>query len=98
MSNENYNNQGNQNSQQPIGHAQADQLKQQAEQQIDQAIDQFAQKIPGGTQFSQQAKDAAGNVLNELEAKAEAEAGNLLGNAGNMIGGLFGHHNEQNKQ
>jgi hypothetical protein len=93
MSNENYNS-GNQS----IGHEQAEQLKQQAEQKIDQAIDQFAQKIPGGTQFSQQAKDAAGNALDALEQQAEAQAGNLLGNAGNAIGGLFGHHNEQNKQ
>jgi len=97
MSNENYN-QGNQNAQQPMGHEQAEQLKQQAEQKIDATIDQFAQKIPGGTQFSQQAKDAAGHALDELEKQAEAQAGNLLGNAGNAIGGLFGHHNNENKQ
>ena len=96
MSNENYN-QGNQNVQQPIGHEQAEQLKQMAEQRIDATIDQYAQKIPGGTQVSQQAKDAAGNVLDGLEKQAEAQAGNLLGNVGNEVGGLFGHQNEQNK-
>lgn len=90
--------QGNQNAQQPIGHDQAEQLKHEAEGQIDATIDQFAQKIPGGTQFSQQAKDTIAGALDNLEQQAEAEAGNLLGNAGNIIGGLFGHHNDQNKQ
>jgi len=87
----------NQNAQ-PIGHDQAEQLKHQAEQKINETIDQLAQKIPGGTQFSQQAKDAAAGALDTLEKQAEAQAGNVLGNAGNMIGGMFGHHNDQQKQ
>jgi len=42
-----------------------------AEQQINQAIDQFANKIPGGQQYSQQAKDAASGILGNLENEAE---------------------------
>ncbi|GAC1404417.1 MAG: hypothetical protein NVS4B12_15480 [Ktedonobacteraceae bacterium] len=87
-----------QNPQQPIGHEQAEQLKHQAEQKIDETIDQFAQKIPGGTQVSQQAKDAMSGVLDNLEQQAEAQAGNLLNNAGNIIGGIFGHHDKEHKQ
>ncbi len=90
------NNQGNQNTL-PIGHEQVDQLRHQAEQQIDNTIDQFAQKIPGGTQVNQQAKDAMSGVLDNLEKQAEAQGGNLLGNAGNMLGGMFGHQNDQKK-
>ena|SRR5947209_5147656 len=57
-------------------------VRQQAKQQMDQAIDQFANKIPGGQQYSQQAKDAADGVLNNLEGEAEKRVGGP--------GGLFG--------
>ena len=81
----------------PISHEQVEQLKDQAEQKIDQTIDQLAQKIPGGTQFSQQAKDAMGGVLDNLEQQAEEQGGNILNNLGNSIGGMFGHHKDENK-
>ena len=90
------NNQGNQNTL-PISQEQVDALKHQAEQKIDETIDQYAQKIPGGTQFSQQAKDAMSGVLDNLEKEAEEQGGNILGNIGNSIGGIFGHHNQEKK-
>ena len=92
MPNQN-NEQGNQNTL-PIGHDQVEQLKHQAEQKIDETIDQFAQKVPGGTQYSQQAKDAMSGVLDNLEKEAEQQGGNILGNLGNSIGGMFGHKDE----
>lgn len=91
------NQQGNQNTL-PVSQEQMDQYKHQAEQKIDETIDQFAQKIPGGTQFSQQAKDAMSGVLDNLEKEAEAQGGNILGNLGDTIGGLFGHHKDEHKQ
>ena len=66
-----------------------------AEQQIDSAIDQLAQKVPGGTQYTQQAKDAASGVLDKLEGELEQEAEKRLGNLGGMLGGLFGHHQDK---
>ncbi len=95
MPNQN-NEQGNQNTL-PISHEQVDQLKNQAEQKIDETIDQLAQKIPGGTQFSGQAKEAMSGVLDNLEKQAEEQGGNILSNLGNSIGGIFGHHNEEKK-
>lgn len=65
--------------------------RQMAEQQVDQAIDMLANKIPGGPQFSQQAKDAADGVLDNLENELEKR----LGNAGGLLGGLFGHHDDK---
>jgi hypothetical protein len=50
---------------------------------VDQAIDQFANRIPGGQQYSQQAKDAAASGLDALENEAEKRAGD-------MFGGMFG--------
>ncbi len=79
-------NQGNQGNQQgnqgAFGGA-----KQAAENQIDQAIDQFGNKIPGGSQYTQQAKDAAGGILDNLEQEGEKRAGGL--------GGLFGGNQNQ---
>ncbi len=64
--------------------------RQMAENQIDQAIDQYGNKIPGGSQYTQQAKEAAGGLLNNLEQDAEKRMGNL--------GGLFdGNQNNQNQ-
>ncbi len=79
----------------PIGHDQAEALKHQAEQKIDETIDQLAQKIPGGTNFSQQAKDAMSGVLDNLEQQAEQQGGNILNNLGNSIGGMFGHKDQK---
>lgn len=59
--------------------------KQQAEDQINNAIDEFASKVPGGDQFSQQAKDAAAGGLDNIEQQAEGKLGDLPG-----IGGMFG--------
>jgi len=81
MPNQN-NEQGNQNTL-PVSQEQMDALKNQAEQKIDATIDQFAQKIPGGQQYSQQAKDAAAGGLDNLEKQAEEK----FGNPGGMFGG-----------
>ena len=70
-----------QQSQDPFG------AKQMANQQIDSAIDQFANKIPGGEQYKQQAKDAASGELDNLEQQAEQRFGNM--------GGLFGGDQNQ---
>jgi len=81
----NQNQQGNQGQQGALGGA-----RQMAENQINQAIDQYGNKIPGGSKFTQQAKDAADGVLNNLEQEAEKRMGNL--------GGLFGgNQNNQNQ-
>ncbi len=67
-----------------------------AEQQVDQAIDTFANKIPGGTQFSQQAKDAANGVLLNLENEGEKRLNDAGGTQGiftsvqNMLKNVFG--------
>ncbi len=58
-----------------------------AQNQVDQAIDQFGNKIPGGSQYTQQAKDAAHSVLDNLEQEGEKRMGNL--------GGIFGGNNNQ---
>jgi ABC-type transporter Mla subunit MlaD len=76
-------------------HNQLDAARHLAEQQIDSAIDQLAQKVPGGTQYTQQAKDAASSVLDKLEGELEQEAEKRLGNLGGMLGGLFGHHQDK---
>ena len=55
------------------------QARQMAGQQVDQAIDQFANKIPGGQQYAQQAKDAASSGLDALENEAQKRAGDLFG-------------------
>lgn len=77
--------------QSPISPAQLDAARHIAEQQVDKAIDQFAQKIPGGTEHVQQAKDAASNILDKMEQEAEEHMGDL----GGMLGGLFGHHKDK---
>ncbi len=53
-----------------------------AQQQADQAIDQFAGKVPGGKQFSQQAKDAVGGILTNLEHEGENRLGGMTGSQG----------------
>src|SRR5207248_72373 len=55
------------------------QARQVAGQQVDQAIDQFANQIPGGQQYSQQAKDAAASGLDALENEAQKRFGGMFG-------------------
>ena len=55
------------------------QARQMAGQQVDQTIDQFANRIPGGQQYSQQAKDAASSGLDTLENEAQKRAGDMFG-------------------
>ncbi|MBV8822012.1 MAG: hypothetical protein JO123_04415, partial [Ktedonobacteraceae bacterium] len=64
-------------------HGSLHQPREMAEQQIDQAIDQFGNKIPGGSQYTQQAKEAASGILDNLENQVEKKAGD-------MLGGMFG--------
>ncbi len=59
-----------------------------AENQIDQAIDQYANKIPGGSIFTNQAKEAAHGILDGLEKEGE----NRIGEFGS---GLFGGNKEK---
>ena len=59
-----------------------------AENQIDQAIDQYANKIPGGSGLTKQAKEAVGGILDGLEKEGE----NRIGELG---GGLFGGNKGQ---
>jgi hypothetical protein len=75
---------GNQNPNQQGQQDQFGGIRQQAEQQIDQAIDQFGNKIPGGQQFTQQAKDKVPGLLGDLESEAEKRMGGLGGNQGNQ--------------
>lgn len=56
---------------------------QKAEDQIDQTIDQLGKQIPGGSQFTDQAKKSAGSILDNLKQQAEKR-----------LGGLFGSHKE----
>ena len=74
---------GQQGQQGQQGQGQFSGERQQAQQQVDATIDQFASKIPGGQNFSQQAKDQANNALGNLESEAE----NRLGGLGGMFGG-----------
>ncbi len=57
-----------------------------AENQIDHANDQYGNKIPGGSHFTQQAKESVDGVLNNLEQEAEKCMGSL--------GGIFGGKSE----
>lgn len=86
-------NQGNTSQQ---GQGQLAQERQMAENQVDQAIDQLANKVPGGAQYAQKAKDEADKVLDNLEGELEKR----MGNVGGMLGGLFGGHkdNQEKKQ
>jgi hypothetical protein len=59
-----------------------------AQNQIDQVIDQYANKIPGGSGFTQQAKEAASGILDGLEKEGE----NRINEMG---GGLFGGNKEK---
>ncbi len=53
-----------------------------ADDQVNQAIDQYGNKIPGGSQYTGQAKKVAGDALDNLEQEAEKRMGNM--------GGIFG--------
>ncbi len=80
--------------QQQTGQGQLGGARRMAEQQVDQAIDQFAQKIPGGQQYAQKAKDAASGILDNLEKEGE----NRVGGLGGMLGGILGQNKENQSQ
>lgn len=61
-----------------------------AEKKIDHIIDSFAKKVPGGEQFQGQAKDMASGALNMIQNEARKRSGDILGQAGNILGRLFG--------
>jgi hypothetical protein len=65
-------------------------LRDAAEGRINSEIDQLAGRIPGGDQFSQQAKDAAAQGLGQLEQEGESKLGNSGEGLSGMLGGLFG--------
>ena len=72
-----YGNQNQQNQGGPLSGARG-----MADNQINQAIDQLGNKIPGGSQYTDQAKKVASDALDNLEQEAEKRMGNM--------GGLFG--------
>ena len=82
-----YGNQGQQNQSNQGQGGMLDGARNAAQNQVDQAIDQFGNKIPGGSQYTQQAKDAAHGILDNLEQEGEKRMGNL--------GGMFGGNNNQ---
>lgn len=47
--------------------------------QIDQGIDQLGNKIPGGSRYTQQAKDAAHGIVGNLEQAVENRLRNMGG-------------------
>ncbi|HEX8032496.1 MAG TPA: hypothetical protein VF510_01540 [Ktedonobacterales bacterium] len=79
MSDQNYDQGG-------MGQGQMDNLRQQAEGRVDDAIDQSADKVPGGEQHAQQAKDAAASGLDRAQQEAENRMGDA-GGLGDMLGG-----------
>ena len=87
-------NQGNQDQSNQSGQqGSLDGARNVAQNQVDQAIDQFGSKIPGGSQYTQQAKDAAHGALDNLEKEGESRLGNL----GGSVGGMFGGNNQNNQ-
>lgn len=79
MSEQNYDQSG-------MGQGQMDNLRQQAEGRADDAIDQSADKVPGGEQHAQQAKDAAASGLDRVQQEADNRMGDA-GGLGDMLGG-----------
>jgi hypothetical protein len=61
--------------------------RQAAAGQLDNVIDQLGSKIPGGSQYTKQAKEAASGILGNLEKEAEKFLGNL--------GGIFGGNKDK---
>jgi hypothetical protein len=61
-------------------------VRRMAEQQIDQVIDQFGSKIPGASQYTQQAKDAVGGIFDNMEREVENRIGNMGGMSGSSQG------------
>ena len=68
--------------------------RQAAQGQVDNAIDQFANRIPGGGQYAQQAKDAANQGIDNMEQEAENRMGNAGGGIGERLGGMFGGNSD----
>ncbi len=67
----------NQQGQDPFSNA-----KQMAKQQIGQVIDQLANRIPGGQQFAQNAKDTVNGALDTLAKNVEQVAKERLSSMG----------------
>ena len=67
-----------------------DSARQWAGEQVNQAIDQYANKLPGGEQYKDEAKQMAQKGLDTLEQQAEQHQGDIVEKLKNALGGLFG--------
>ncbi len=63
-------------------------VRQQIEGQIGQAIDHYAGHVPGGHQFTPEAKQAVSGILDGLQRQLEAQAASRMGPLG---GAAFGN-------
>jgi hypothetical protein len=64
-------------------------VRQNIEAQMGGLIDHYAGQVPGGHQFSPEAKQAVSGILDNLQRQLENQAANRLGGMG---GGLFGEN------
>jgi hypothetical protein len=72
--------------------------EQAATDRADSLIDDVASKVPGGDQFAQQAKDAAGQAIQggaqqaeqAVEGQGQEHLDNLPGGLGESLGDMFG--------
>lgn len=86
-------------------HGQLQGVREQVENQIEKAIDHYAGQIPGGQQFTPQAKQAVDGILDGLQKQLEDEAAKRLGGLGGLggfpgfgggnNGGLLGNDEEK---
>jgi|GEM_PF-2538528 hypothetical protein len=67
-------------------------MQQQAQDAINNEIDQFANKVPGGEQAAQQAKDAAGSGLDQIAQQAQSHEGDLPGGLGEKLDDMMGRN------
>ena len=67
-------------------------VRQAVENQIYQAIDHYGSQVPGGHQFTPEAKNAVSGILDNLQRQLEAQAANRMGGLG---GSLFGEGGNQ---
>ena len=73
-------------------------VRQAVENQIYQAIDHYGSQVPGGHQFTPEAKNAVAGILDNLQRQLEAQAANRmggLGGLGGLGGSLFGEGGNQ---
>ena len=64
-------------------------VRQAVENQIYQAIDHYGSQVPGGHNFTPEAKNAVSGILDNLQRQLEAQAVSRLGEAGGLGGRLF---------